>query len=264
MAENKENKVEEPKADNTVEKLKVKKPRKKKFEKVDNTVKVDLTKPVEKTEEEVTKVEIPQPKQEVVDVNVKEVVEENIEDNTVTEEVLEEVKQEDIVVNKTEELPESVDKLVKFMQETGGDLNDYINLNKDYDSYGDDDLLKTYYKDTKPHLNDEEINFLVQESFEWDENNDDEREVKRKKLALKEQVAQAKQHLDSVKSKYYEDIKLGSKLTEEQGKALRFFEESQKMREVNEQAKDTFMKKTNEVFNNDFKGFEYNVGDKVF
>ena len=264
MAENKENKVEEPKADNTVEKLKVKKPRKKKFEKVDNTVKVDLTKPVEKTEEEVTKVEIPQPKQEVVDVNVKEVVEENIEDNTVTEEVLEEVKQEDIAVNKTEELPESVDKLVKFMQETGGDLNDYINLNKDYDSYGDDDLLKTYYKDTKPHLNDEEINFLVQESFEWDENNDDEREVKRKKLALKEQVAQAKQHLDSVKSKYYEDIKLGSKLTEEQSKALRFFEESQKMREVNEQAKEAFMKKTNEVFNNDFKGFEYNVGDKVF
>jgi len=258
--------VEQPKVDNTVDKLKVKKPKKKKFEQVDDTVKLDLSKPVEKTEEEVTKVDLSQPKKEVIDVNKEEVVEEKVEDTTVTEEVLEEVNQEEIKIEQPiqPELPESVDKLVQFMQETGGDLNDYVNLNKDYEAYGDDDLLRLYYKDTKPHLDKDEIDFLVQDDFDWNEKIDNEKDVKRKKLALKEQVAQAKQHLESVKSKYYEDIKVGTKLSKEQGEALKFFKESQEMQKVSKQAKETFVEKTNEVFNNDFKGFEYNVGDKVF
>ena len=141
--------------------------------------------------------------------------------------VLEEVTEEEPVETTVEEvqeavaeaeatgkpLPENIQKLVDFMEETGGDLNDYVRLNQDYSKLEDQDLLYEYYKQTKPHLNSEEINFLMEDSFSYDEENDDEKEIRRKKLALKEQVASAKSHLDGQKSKYYEEIKAGSKLT---------------------------------------------------
>jgi len=154
------------------------------------------------------------------------------------------------------------------MEETGGDLNDYVKLNQDYSKLEDQDLLHEYYKQTKPHLNIEEINFLMEDQFSFDEEVDEERDIKRKKLALKEQVANAKSHLDGQKSKYYEDIKAGSKLTPEQQKAVNFFnrynkesEETQKIAKTNS---DIFTQKTDQVFNDKFKGFEYSVGDKRY
>ena len=120
-------------------------------------------------------------------------------------------------------LPENIQKLMDFMEDTGGDLNDYVKLNKDYSKLEDQDLLHEYYKQTKPHLDGEEINFLMEDQFSYDEEVDDERDIKRKKLALKEQVAYAKTQLEENKSKYYEDIKAGSKLTPEQQKAVDFF-----------------------------------------
>jgi len=154
------------------------------------------------------------------------------------------------------------------MEETGGDLNDYVKLNQDYSKLEDNDLLYEYYKQTKPHLNTEEINFLMEDTFSYDEDMDEERDIRRKKLALKEQVANAKAHLDGQKSKYYEDIKAGSKLTQEQQKAIDFFDRYNKESEENQKtadvAKSTFLQKTDNVFNDKFKGFEYNVGDKKF
>jgi len=131
-----------------------------------------------------------------------------------------------------------------------------------------DDLLHEYYKQTKPHLNNEEINFLMEDTFSFDEDVDDDRDIRRKKLALKEQVASAKSHLDGQKSKYYQDIKAGSKLTEEQQKAINFFDrynkESGETQKIAEAQKSTFLNKTEQVFNDKFKGFEYNVGDKKY
>jgi hypothetical protein len=128
--------------------------------------------------------------------------------------------------------------------------------------------LREYYTKTKPHLNTEEINFLMEDNFSYDEDVDDERDIKRKKLALKEQVADAKSHLDGQKSKYYKEIKAGSKLTSEQQKAVNFFnrynEESEENQKIADTAKSTFLQKTDNVFNDKFKGFEYNVGDKKF
>ena len=126
-------------------------------------------------------------------------------------------------------LPENVQKLVDIMEESGGDLNDYVKLNQDYSKLDDQNLLYEYYKQTKPHLNNEEINFLMEDQFSYDEEVDDERDIRRKKLALKEQVASAKSHLDGQKSKYYEDIKAGSKLTNEQQKAVDFFNRYNKL-----------------------------------
>tara|TARA_R100001463_G_scaffold56483_1_gene108552 strand:- start:1105 stop:2250 length:1146 start_codon:yes stop_codon:yes gene_type:complete len=164
------------------------------------------------------------------------------------------------------DLPENVQKLMDFMEETGGDINDYVKLNTNIDELDDSEVLHDYYKRTKPHLNNEEINFLLEDRYSYDEESDDEREVKRKKLALKEQVAEARSYLDGQKSKYYEEIKAGSSLTEDQQKAIEFFnrynqEEEQNM-EIVKQQQSTFVDKTNKVFDKNFKGFEFNVGDK--
>jgi len=186
---------------------------------------------------------------------------------------IENVKEE--VVKAVEEaettgkpLPENIEKLMTFMEETGGDLEDYVKLNRDVNKLDDQDVLYEYYKKTRPHLNMEEINFLMSDQFEYDEENEEEKTIKRKKLALKEQVASARAYLDGQKSKYYEEIKAGSKLTPEQQKAVDFFnrynKESEESKKVAETQKTTFLKKTDEVFGSKFKGFEYNVGDKKF
>ena len=154
------------------------------------------------------------------------------------------------------------------MGETGGDINDYVKLNQDYSGLDEDSLLREYYTQTKPHLNAEEINFLMEDQFSYDEDMDYEIDIRRKKLALKEQVAEAKTHLEETKSKYYEDIKAGSKLTSEQQKAIDFFNRyNKKSEETQKTAKaqtNAFLKKTDNVFNEKFKGFEYNIGEKKF
>ena len=165
-------------------------------------------------------------------------------------------------------LPENIQKLMNFMEETGGDLVDYVKLTQDYSKLDDKSLLREYYKATKGHLNDDEVNFLMEDNFSYDEEVDDEKDIRRKKLALKEQVASAKSHLDGLKSKYYQEIKAGSRLTPEQQKAVDFFNRYKKTTEETKQQSDmlanNFNKKTDEFFNDKFKGFEYNVGDKRF
>ena len=197
--------------------------------------------------------------EEITDEEVKEV------DKDSKIESLEETL--DNVLNNTE-LPKNIQKVVDFMNDTGGSLEDYVKLNQDYTSLDHNQLLKEYYKSTKPHLDNDEIDFLMDDNFSYDEDLDDERDIKRKKLALKEQVANAKSHLDGLKSKYYEDIKMGSKLAPEQQKAIDFFnrynKQSEEATKVSEKQKLTFNKKTSEVFSDEFKGFEYKVGDKRF
>ena len=295
MKENKTEEVvevatEQPTVDKTVEKLKVKKPKKKKLkEPKDNTFKVNLDKPVKpeekenETKEEVTNdniddrrvVEITEgadATQEQKEIQQKEETQESpVVEEITEEEPVEEVETEKTTiepVNNEAKLPENIEKLISFMEETGGNLNDYVKLNQDYSNLGEEDLLYEYYKQTKPHLNNEEINFLMEDQFSYDEEVEDERDIRRKKLALKEQVAQARQHLDGAKSKYYEDIKAGSKLTSEQQKAIDFFntyneklEETQKATKANS---DIFSRETEKVFNDKFKGLEYNIGEKRY
>ena len=290
MEENKENVVEETTQENQEQVVEEQKPEidESKFESAgdDSVTKIDLSKPP-KIEEDA--------KPEPTSTNEENVVQEKvIEETTNKEEVVEQVTEEstetpvleEITDEKVEELqeqvedavaeaeatgqpiPENIQKLMNFMEETGGDLNDYVKLNKDYSEVDDQEVLYEYYKQTKPHLNAEEINFLMEDTFSYDEDVDDERDVRRKKLALKEQVASARSHLDGQKSKYYEDIKAGSKLTNEQQKAIDFFnrynKESEETQKVVKQQTDVFLKKTDQVFNDKFKGFEYNIGDKRF
>lgn len=154
------------------------------------------------------------------------------------------------------------------MDETGGSLEDYVQLNKDYSEMSDNELVEEYFKATKPHLSEEEISFMMEDLYSYDEDLEEERDIKRKKLALKEQVASAKSHLESQKSRYYEEIKAGSRLTPEQQKAVEFFnrynKETEETAKTAEQQKNAFKNKTNEVFSNKFKGFEYSVGEKKY
>ena len=166
------------------------------------------------------------------------------------------------------ELPENIQKVVDFINETGGSLEDYVALNKDYSNVDDLALLKEYYQQSKPHLSSDEIDFLIEDKFTFDEDVDDERDVKRKKLAFKEEVASAKSELEGLKTKYYEEIKAGSRLTPDQQKAVDFFnrynKENEETSKIAERAKSVFLQKTNQVFNDEFKGFEYKVGDKRY
>ena len=268
MAENKE-KVEGPKVDDNVEKQTIKKKPKKYVNTSDETVKLDLSALKEKAEE-ITKVDLSQKAEEIK-------VPETKEDSPLLEEIKsEEVEEETVEVKQPikapeqpkVDLPENIMKMVDFMKDTGGDVNDYVRLNKDYSDLDNHTLLKEYYKTTKPHLEQDEIDFLMEDQFSYDADVDDERDIRRKKLALKEQVASAKTELDSLKSKYYEDIKMGSKLTSEQQNAIEFFnsynKESEQTQKNEKDAGDHFLDKTNQVFNDKFKGFEYNIGDKRF
>jgi len=207
-----------------------------------------------------------QPKAETQETPILEEVTVDGEDQEVSVEATQEQVAEAVAEAETtgKPLPENVQKLVDFIEETGGDINDYVALNTDYSKLDNQDLLYEYYKTTKPHLNAEEINFLMEDSFSYDEENDDEKEIRRKKLALKEQVASARAHLDGQKSKYYEDIKAGSKLTQEQQKAMDFFNRYKKQEEETQKRQSIFENKTNQVFSDKFKGFEYNVGDKNY
>ena len=165
------------------------------------------------------------------------------------------------------ELPENIQKVVDFINDTGGTLEDYVRLNQDYSQLNEMQVLREYYESTKPHLDKEDIDLLM-EDFSYDEDLDDEREIRKAKLAFKEEVAKAKTHLENQKSKYYEEIKAGSRLTPEQQKAVEFFnrynKENEEVTRTAEQQKKTFLKRTDEVFSNEFKGFEYSVGDKKY
>ena len=262
----------------------------KKVKPEDNVTKVNLDKPIENETKDEAKEDNPVDEGVVgVDENADATQEqEEVQPEAETQEeqpVLEEITEEE-VIEKTEELteqveeavaeaqetgkaiPENVQKLMDFMEDTGGTLEDYVTLNQDFSSYDDMTVLREYYKKTKSHLTPEEVEFLIDDRFSYDEDVDEEREVKKKKIALKEQVADAKAHLDRQKSKYSEEIKAGSKLTNEQQKAVDFFnrynKESKENEAVLEKQTNTFKMKTNNVFNKDFKGFDYNVGDKKY
>jgi hypothetical protein len=256
----------------------------------DNVTRVNMDKPIEpenETKEEVKednpvnegvvgvdenadateKQEEVQPEAETQETPVLEEVTEEADSNQVDledsiEEVVAEAKQEGTP------LPENLQKVVDFMDETGGTLEDYVRLNQDFSSYDDMTVLREFYKQTKSHLTPDEINFLIEDSFSYDEELDEERDVRKKKIALKEQVASAKSHLDGQKSKYYEEIKAGSRLTPEQQKAMNFFnrynKESEETQKIAEKQTNTFLNKTDQVFNDKFKGFEYSVGDKKY
>ena len=201
--------------------------------------------------------EVRDTKQEV-ETPITEIIEEITEDTKpVDNMVTDEVSMPERV------LPENIDKLVKFMEETGGTVEDYVHLNKDYSTLDNDQLLREHLRQTKPHLDSEDIS-LILEDFTYEEDIDDPKEIRRKKLAYKEAVAKAKQDLENKKSQYYAEIKNRPGVTQEQQKAMDFFNRYNKQQQTIKQSQELFQKRTNDLFTSEFKGFDYSVGDKKF
>lgn len=202
--------------------------------------------------------------EEVIQINaLQEIAEEEVVANA--QELVEEAKE---AVNAAEatgkQLPENIEKLISFMEETGGSVEDYVRLNADYSNVNNELLLKEYYKKTRPHLNEDEIDFLMDDRFAYDEDEDDEREIRKKKLAFKEEVAKAKGFLEDLKSKYYEEVKLRPSINKDQQKAMDFFNRYQQEQEVVESQHSKFKNDTKSFFTQDFKGFDFKLGEKNF
>jgi len=255
----------------------------KKLVKTNETAKIDMSKkaeekPVEnkidlsKSEEVKTETPVEEVK---VETEAKEVEVKNdltpLEELTVQKEEkhvnevqkeLKEAKRDEKVLGK--KLPENIEKLVSFMDETGGSVEDYVRINADYSNIDDSTLLREYYKNTKPHLNQDEINFIMEDNFSYDEEVDEERDVRKKKLAYKEEIAEARNFLEDMKSKYYAEIKNKPNTSNEQQKAMDFFNRYNEDLAQAQEVSESFNNRTNSFFNNEFKGFEFNVGEKRY
>ena len=188
------------------------------------------------------------------------VIEEVSEEEVKPTEEVKEVKQE-VVEQKS--LPENIEKLVSFMEETGGTVADYVRLNADYTNVNNNTLVREYYKQTRPHLDYDDVSLLL-EDFTYDEELDDEKEIRKKKIAFKEEVGKAKNFLEDLKGKYYDEIKLRPGVTQEQQKAMDFFNRYSEEQQAIKQRQEHFSNTTNQLFSNDFKGFDFSVGDKKF
>jgi hypothetical protein len=220
-------------------------------------------------------VELQKVQQEEKQLTLEEVIEDETEEKPEQkpEDPVEELKEEIEEAVQTSQdtaapLPENIQKVVDFMNDTGGTLEDYVKINQDYSNIDDSTLLYQYYNQTKSHLTKDEIDFLIEDNFNVDEEVDEPRDIKRKKLAYKEEIAKAKSYLEGLKGKYYEEVKLGSKLTNDQQKAIEFFNtynnEQSEQQKLQEKQVTHFNNESKKVFTDDFKGFEFKVSDKKY
>ncbi len=241
---------------------------------IGETKKVDVGEPTQSSEKVDKEVRVESDKNDVekqtIDSPIQEIKDEDsdidesgvatVDETTTASQEQKEIPQE----VETQKLPENIEKLIKFMEETGGDVHDYARLNADYTNVDNNTLLHEYYKTAKPHLNAEERNFIIEDSFSIDEELDEARDIKKKKLAYKEEVAKAKNYLEDLKGKYYDEIKLRPGVTQEQQKAMDFFNRYNEEQNTAKAKHERFVTKTKQVLTNDFKGFDFKLGEKKF
>ena len=263
-------------------KVKKKPGRPRKLVSQDETLKVNLDKKEEDAVEEQETNEVPvrngsEVSEEVPQENNEETIEEPAgeskekEEEVITiSEVTEEEPEQPVVQEETKyveqqkQLPENIESLVKFMEETGGTVEDYVRINADYSNVDNNTLLREYYRQTRPHLDYEEIKFLMEDNFNYDEDVDEERAIRKKKLAYKEEIAKAKNFLEGLKSKYYKEIKLRPGVTQDQQKAMDFFNRYNEEQKMVQEQHGRFKQRTDSFFNKEFKGFNFDVGEKKF
>ena len=263
-------------------KVKKKPGRPRKLVSQDETLKINLDKKEEDAVEEQETNEVlvrdgSEASEEVSKENVEEKVEEPTGESKKEEEeviTISEITEEEVVEQpvieqpkvepQQRQLPENIEKLVQFMEETGGTVEDYVRINADYSNVDNNTLLQEYYRRTRPHLDYEEISFLMEDNFKYDEEVDDERDIRKKKLAYKEEIAKARSFLEETKKKYYDEIKLRPGITQEQQKAMDFFNRYNEEQKVVQERHGRFKQNTDNFFNKEFKGFNFNVGDKKF
>jgi hypothetical protein len=207
-------------------------------------------------------------KEEVVVNDVPDSPLQLIEDEEKTKEIEEPINLEEEKIPDVEGrvLPENIDKLVNFMEETGGSVEDYVSLNRDVSKMDNVTLLREFYKNTKPHLDADDVEFLLNKNFAFDGEADDPQEVKAKQLAFKEELFNAQKHFKSSKEKYYADLKLRKQndIPPEQREAIEHYDSYKQQKAESEVKIERFKQQTDKVFNKDFKGFDFKVGENKY
>ena len=227
-------------------------------------VEEQATQEAEATQEEVS---------EEVQATQEEVTEEGLKEDDVLSFIKDNYKKDissidDLFAEKQqEELPEDVSAFLKYKKETGRDIKDFMKLQVDYDQVDDNKLLQDFYSSTEEDLDSEDISYLIQEKFGYDEDVDDDSEVKAKKIAIKRELAKAKKYFNELKETYKIPVESAKGLVnddelETYNAYKEYVSQSQSIQEENQKKTEFFMKKTDEVFNDEFKGFEFNVGEQ--
>lgn len=222
------------------------------------------TQEAEATQEEVS---------EEVQATQEEVTEEGLKEDDVLSFIKDNYKKDissidDLFAQKQqEELPEDVSAFLKYKKETGRDIKDFMKLQVDYDQVDDNKLLQDFYSSTEEDLDSEDISYLIQEKFGYDEDVDDDSEVKAKKIAIKRELAKAKKYFNELKETYKIPVESAKGLVnddelETYNAYKEYVSQSQSVQEENQKKTEFFMKKTDEVFNDEFKGFEFNIGEQ--
>lgn len=167
-----------------------------------------------------------------------------------------------------EELPDDVAAYFKYKKETGRGINDYVKLQRDFDEANPEALLRDYLKTTETALDDDDIDSLMDE-YSYDEDLDDESDIKKIKVAKKKAIAKAKNYFEKEKEMYKQPLESRSDAIPEADKEQynaykQYLSEAATQQEETKRKSEWFTQKTDEVFNNDFKGFDFNIGeDKV-
>jgi hypothetical protein len=216
-------------------------------------------------------------KEEIVEPVVEEKIEEVITPQMSDEEVLKyignrygrEITSLDELVEvkeNTPDLPEDVLSYFNYKKETGRGLEDFVRLNKDYSSDSPDSLLANYYSQTEEGLDSEDIKDLIEDSFGFDEELDDERDIRKRKLAKKRELSKAKKYFNELKEKYKVPLESRESLSQQSEKELKayreYIEDGKSYKEESKRKQEWFVKETGKVFNDKFKGFEFNINDK--
>ncbi len=167
------------------------------------------------------------------------------------------------------ELPEDVSAYMEYKKETGRGIEDFYKLQKDFGTMDSDQLLAEYYNATEEGLDAVDIQDLIDDNFGYDEEIDEPKTIKKLNLAKKRELAKAKKYFNEQKDKYKIPLESsGSGLSDTDKESLNayksYIEESKTAKEANAKRYDYFLKKTDEVFSNEFKGFEFSVGEKSF
>tara|TARA_R110001632_G_scaffold78969_2_gene176995 strand:+ start:4040 stop:5203 length:1164 start_codon:yes stop_codon:yes gene_type:complete len=178
---------------------------------------------------------------------------------------------EDVLSNKDKKqvnkLPEEIEKYLEYKKDTNRGLKDYMKLQQDFDEANQNDLLVQYYKETNPGLNDEDVSFLIEQKFEYKESIHTDSEKKVKELEKKKELFKAKQYFNDLKEKYKSPLESSNENVPDEYKEAfsnynKYQEESKKNKEIQDNQRAVFDEKTRKLFNDDFKGFEFNVGEK--
>lgn len=177
---------------------------------------------------------------------------------------------EDVLSNNEEvlDLPEEVEKYLQYKEQTNRGLRDFVKANEDVSEYEDQALLREYYMQTNPELDDNDISYLINEKYEVDENVDTESDRKRKSLEKKQELHRAKEYFNNMREKYRAPLESSmDAFPDDVKKAVEFYQqyndEAANQEKLSNEQRKVFEQKTSSFFNDKFKGFEYNLGEKT-